>query len=181
VKIRYVFLLLVVCALLSCSVATERDTNSSRPARLASLPDNPCEVLSPAQVSAITGLEVTSAARVPSIDKIVSAQRENREPDPGTICSYVTRSGFGAITIAVPAQADRRAAKYWEVRAKYFKTFPGAAQDVADLGTDAWLSGGATLHVLARGDEHFTLSTQLHQPRSRELLVSIAREVLSQL
>jgi len=180
-KARYIFLLLIIFPLLSCSSATEQDNNASTPTRLASLPDNPCEVLNPARVSAITGLEVSSVKRVPSIEKVVQAQRENREPDLGTICSYETRSDFGAIMIAVPARADRRAAEYWETRAKYFETFSGAAQSVPDLGMDAWLSGGTTLHVLVRGDEYFILSTQMHQPRSRELLVNIAQVVLGQL
>ena len=180
-KTFYVFLLLIRFPLLSCSEAARQGDNASKPAQLASLPDNPCEVLNPAQVSAITGLEVASANRVPSLDKVVRAQRENREPGPGTICLYETRSDFGAIMIAVPTQADRSAAEYWKARAKYFETFPGAAQPVAGLGTDAWLSGGTSLHVLVRGDEHFSLSTQMYQPRSREILISIAQAVSGRL
>lgn len=180
-KNNYICLLLVTFALLSCYTVTGQDNNTSKPARLASLPDNPCEVLNPAQVSAITGFEVTSARRVPSISKVVHAQRENLEPGPGTICSYETRSDFGAITIAVPARADRRAAVYWEIRARYFETFPGAALPVAGLGRDAWVAGGNTLHVLVGEDEYFTISTQMYQPQSRELLVNIARVVLEQL
>ena len=180
-KTLYIFLLLVIFPLLSCSTAPERDDNASKPLQLPSLPDNPCEVLNPAQVSAITGLDVTSVNRVPSLEKAVHAQRENREPGPGTICLYETRSDFGAIMIAVPTRADRSAAEYWETRAKYFETFPGAAQSVAGLGMDAWLSGGTTLHVLAHGDEYFTLSTQMHQPRSREILVNIAQVMLGRL
>lgn len=180
-KIYHISLLLVIIAFSSCSMATEQNNIASRPAQLASLPDNPCEVLSPDQVSAISGLEVTLVNRVPSLTKVVDAERENREPGPGTICNYGTRSDFGAILIAVPARADRRAAKYWEARAKYFETFPGAAQPVAGLGMDAWLSGGTSLHVLVKGDEYFTVSTQMHQPRSREVLVNIAQVVLGQL
>ena len=179
-KINYIFLLLVIFPLLSCSMVTEQDSKASKPVQSSSLPDNPCEVLNPAQVSAIAGVEVTSVNRVPSLAKIVHAQKENREPGPGTICSYETRSDFGAILIAVPARADRRTAEYWETRAKYFETFPGAAQPVAGLGMDAWLSGGTSLHVLVREDEYFTISTQMHQPRSRDLLVDIAKAVLSQ-
>jgi hypothetical protein len=180
-KTRYIPLLLAVFALLSCSRATEQDGNASKPVRLASLPDDPCQVLNPAEVSAITGLEIVSARRVPSIEKVVHAQRENREPGPGAICNYETRSDFGAILIFVPARTDRRAADYWDTRAKYFETFPGAAQPLTGLGTDAWLSGGSTLHVLVRGDEYFTLSTQMSQPRSRELLANIAKVVLGKL
>lgn len=180
-KTYYILLLLAIFPMLSCSVATERDNNGPKPVQSSSLPDDPCEVLNSAQMSAITGLEVTSVNRAPSLAKVVLAQRENREPGPGAICIYETRSEFGAILVAVPARADRRAAEYWEARAKYFETFPGAAQPVEGLGMDAWLSGGAALHVLARGDEHFTVSTQMHHPRSRELLVNVAKVVLGQL
>jgi hypothetical protein len=180
-KTLYTFLLLLVFPLLSCTKATQQDHSPSKPAQLASIPDNPCKVLSPERVAAITGLEVASANRVPSLDKVVQAQRENHEPGPGTICLYETRSDFGAVLIAVPAHAERSADEYWKTRAKYFETFPGAARPVAGLGKDAWLSGGTTLHVLTHGDEHFTLSTQMHQPRSRELLVNIAQGVLGQL
>lgn len=180
-KIHSIFLLLVIFAFSSCSRATEQDENALKPPQPGSLPDNPCAVLNPTQVSAITGLEVTSANRVPSLAKVVDAQRENREPGAGTICNYGTRRDFGAILIAVPARADRRAAKYWEARAKYFETFPGAAEAVADLGMDAWFSGGTSLHVLVRGDEYFTVSLQMPQPRSRELLVNIAQVLMGEL
>lgn len=84
------------------------------PNQTSSLADNPCAVLNPEQVSAITGLEVTTAKRLPSIDKIVRAQNENREPDPGTIWSYETRSNFGSIMIVVPVRKERSAAEYWK-------------------------------------------------------------------
>lgn len=175
---RYIFLLLVIYSLLSCSVATAQHNKRSQPARLASLPDNPCELISAARVSAISGLKVTSVKRVP--DKIAMAQREYRDPGPGNICVYATRSEFGDIMIVVTPRAERSAAKYWKSRAEDFKTFPGSARDVADLGMDAWLSGGKTLSVLVRGDEYFGLMTQMYQPRSHDLLVRIAHAVLGQ-
>lgn len=180
-RTRCIFLLLVIYSLLSCPVATAQANNRSKPARLASLPENPCELISPAQLSAISGLKVTSVKRVPGIAKIDSAQSENRKPGAGTICVYVTSSEFGDIMIAVAPRTDRSAAKYWKSRAEYFESFPGSALDVAKLGMDAWLSGGTGLNVLVRGDEYFSLSTQIYQPRSQELLVSIAQVVLRQL
>lgn len=180
-KSHCVVLLFFTLALLSCSIAAGQDTKTLDPARLVSLPDDPCELLNPSQVSAITGLRVTSAKRVPSISKVIEAQDENREPNPGTICSYETGSEIGAIMIAVPKRADRHAAEYWEARTKYFETFPGSAKAVADLGKDAWLSGGTTLRVLVRGDDYFTVSTQIYQPYSGELVIKIARLVLDQL
>ena len=145
--------------------------------RLVSLPDNPCEVLTAAQVSSVTGLEIPAVQRLPDIMKVVRAQEEQREPDPGIICSYETRSDLGAITIVVPALAERGGATYWAARSRYFKTFPGSARAVAGLGTDAWLGGGNSLVVLV-GDEYFSLSTQQYQPRSGAVLVDIARAVL---
>ena len=148
-------------------------------ARLVSLPDNPCEILTAAQVSSVTGLEIAAVQRLPDIMKVVRAQEEQREPGPGIICSYETRSDLGAITIVVPAQADRRGTTYWESRSRYFKAFPGSARAVAGLGTDAWLGGGNSLVVLV-GDEYLSLSTQQYQPRSRAVLVDIAGAVLEQ-
>jgi hypothetical protein len=145
--------------------------------RLAALPDNPCEILTAAQVSSVTGLEIPAVQRLPDIMKVVRAQEDQREPGPGIICSYETRSDLGAITIVVPTRAERGGATYWEARSRYFKTFPGSARAVAGLGTDAWLGGGNSLTVLV-GDEYFALSTQLHQPRSRAVLIDIARAVL---
>jgi len=184
VKTLYVLIVLASYSLHSCSKPARQDGNASHsatPAQLAFLPDNPCEIIDAAQVSAATGLEVTSANRAPSLDKVVDAQRENREPDPGTICVYETRGNFGAILLSVRPRAERSNAEYWKARAKYFEAFPGTARPVPGLGTDAWFSGGTSLHVLARGDESFTLTTQMVQPRSREVLVNIANVVLSQL
>lgn len=179
-KTRYIFLPLLVIALLSYSLAGEQTDIAPRSTRRSSLPDNPCDVLSPERMSDITGLKITSAKRVPSIKEIVRAQDESREPGLGTICRYETRSDFGEIIIAVPPQADRHAAKYWEARAKYFETFPGSARPVARLGADAWLAGGNGLLVLTAGGEHFSLSTQKYQRRSAEILIGIAKVVLEQ-
>jgi hypothetical protein len=177
-KKYYTWPLLVTFALLQCHIANGQDNTTPKPTQRASLPEDPCDVLTPAQVSAITGLEVTTARRVPSIAKVVQAGDENREPDPGTICSYETGSDFGAITIFVPAVAERRAAVYWGRRAKYFETFPGSAKPVAGLGKDAWAAGGNTLHVLIGEGQYFSLSTQMYQPGSGELLVKLARSVI---
>ena len=143
-----------------------------------SLPDNPCDLLTAAEIADVTGLEVTSIRRQPSIPKLVRAQREDREPEPGTICSFETRSPFGALLIAVPTPAERRGELYWGARSKYFETFPGSAQHIEGLGMDAWLAGGASLRVLVRENEYVMLSTQMYQRQSRELLVQIARSIL---
>jgi len=182
-KSLHITLILISLFLSSCSRSALRETNASEPAKLAhltSLPDNPCEILSAAQMSAASGLQITSAERAPSLEKIVDAQRDHRDPGPGTICVYETRSDFGAILLSVPAAANRSAAEYWKSRTKYLETFPGSARLVPGLGQDSWLSGGTALHVLTRGDESFTISTQMYQPGSRDLLVKIALVVLAQ-
>ena len=176
-KALCIFLLLVSFFLASCSKATRQSGSASlapQQVQLVSLPEDPCAILTVAEVSAASGVEVTSANRVPSLDKIVKAQNENRQPDPGTICSYETRSDFKAIMIYVPPRPEQDASEYWKSRAKYFESYPGSAQPVPGLGVDAWISGGASLHVLARGNEWFTVTTQMYQPRSREILVNIA-------
>jgi hypothetical protein len=141
-------------------------------------PENPCDVLTAAELAEITGLEVTTMRRVPGIAKVVRAQREDREPEPGMICSFETTSPFGAISIAVPPRSDRRSELYWEARSTYFGTFPGSAQHIEALGMDAWLAGGAGLRVLVGENEYLMLSTQIYQRQSRELLVDIARAIL---
>lgn len=151
--------------------------------RLETLPENPCNLLSADELSAVTGLEVTSVQRTPGVGEIVRARRENREPDPGTLCIYETNSDFGAIHVHVRPPAERRASDYWAGRSKYFETFPDSAEPVESLGIDAWLAGKVSLTVLVHENEneYFTLRTQLYQPGSRELLIQIARHILSQL
>lgn len=178
-KLRYILLPLFLVAFTSCARSINQENKISEPAALASLPDNPCDILSADEVSAATGLEVMSATRVPSLSKVVEAQRENREPGPGTICNYQTRGDFGSIMIALPPVLERNSAKYWEVRNKYFEEFP-TERPVPGLGMDAWISGGSTLRVLVKDDHYFTVSTQMNKPGSRELVIKIARAALAQ-
>jgi hypothetical protein len=142
------------------------------------LPDNPCEVLTKAEVASATGLDVREPRRVPNITKVVQAQRSHIAPEPGRICVFDTMSRFGAINIAVLPKAERRG-KYWEARTRYFQTFPGSARVVSELGEDAWLAGGADLHVLLGGDEYVIISAQYYQPEARTLLVELARTIVN--
>jgi hypothetical protein len=147
--------------------------------RLATLPDNPCGLFTPRQLSTITRLNVTTAERTRSLTKVVEAQRQNRDSGPGTICVYDTRSAFAAIDVYIPPHATRATEKYWAVRTQYFQTYRGSAQPIPHVGVDAWLAGGAALHVLIRENEYFIVSTQMYQPQSRELLIRIAVAVLA--
>ena len=146
--------------------------------RFSALPDNPCELLSVSQLAEVTGLPVLAARQVPSIAKLVEAQRENRDPDPGTICSYETGTPVGAISIHVPKRQDRTTVQYWDDRAYYFETFPGSAEPLAGVGADAWISGGASIHALVSENEHFTVSVQHYHPDADELLIRVAQRIL---
>jgi hypothetical protein len=174
----HAMILSVTLMLLSANALPASRVVGQNVAQVVGLPDNPCEVLTRAEMSTITGLDVTAVRREPSIAKMVRAQREHRKAGPGALCSYETRSGFGAITISVPPRAERTSASYWAVRKRYFDTYRGSARVIPGLGLDAWLAGGADLHVLVRQDEYFMLATQTYQRQSRELLVKIATAIL---
>lgn len=148
-------------------------------AQVRSLPENPCEVMTPSQMSTASGLDVTSSARVETIEAIVQARRGGRASGAGTICRYDTSSPFGSIAIEVPA--DRRADAYVSARAAALAAFPGSMTTVAGIGTDAWLVGGASLHVLVRDADYFTVTTQHSRPESRDVLVRIAQRIVADL
>ena len=78
----------------------------------------------------------------------------------------------------VPPSSNRRATHYWEARSKYLERFPTSVHQVEGVGIDAWFSAGATIHVLVDGDDHFTIATQMVHPRSRELVVNLAKAVI---
>jgi hypothetical protein len=114
---------------------------------------------------------------VPSIQAVLSAKRQGRKPEPGTICEFETNSHVGSLSIVVPRRSERRSGLYWEARSKYFETYPGAAQHIQRLAIDAWLAGGVGLTLLVREDEYLMLSTQVYQRQSRDVLVQLARVV----
>ena len=177
-KLYFLVIVVMQLSLLSCSRAPEQLSNGPTAAKEASLPDDPCAILTSARIAEVTGIEIVSVNRVPSLDKVVRAQEENREPGPGTICSYQTHSDLGVLMVMVPSRTDRTAARYWEDRTKYLETFPGSAHHVEGLGADAWFSGGTSLRVLTRGDEYFIVATQMVHPRGREIVVNVAKAVL---
>ncbi len=146
--------------------------------RASTLPDNPCDVLTQDELSRITQLNILSVERVPDIREVVQAEREHREPRPGIICSYGTRTPFNAITIDVPPRPLRTTDRYWAQRTDYFQTYRGSAEPIRGLGQDAWLAARADLRVLIRDGEYFHVATQSYQPQSRELLIRIARAIL---
>jgi hypothetical protein len=165
-------------ALITLLVLSGGGCSSTTPPRAPALPEHPCDLLTAQQVSAITGLEVVEARRVPRSEMII---RDQSAADVGQICNYATRSDVGSIHLIVPPRAERSAAHYWDDREAYFRRFPGSAKPVPGLGSDAWLSGGTTLTVLARPDVYFIIATQMYQKRSRDLVIALARAVLERL
>lgn len=149
--------------------------------RIASLPENPCDLLTRGDVSVATSLRVRRARRVPDIDEIVAAGREGRAARTSTICSYDTGGDLVAITITVPPLSDRNAAAYHSAREAYFRQYPASAKPVAGIGEDAWLAGGTTLHVLAGPSAYFIVATRMVQPNSPDVVAKVARAVLDRL
>jgi hypothetical protein len=150
-------------------------------ARTALLPENPCDLLTPAEVSAATGVPVTAARRRPSIMQEVDAQRDRREPEPGVICTYDTDSEFGEIILSIADKQDRTRDEYWLRRAAYFDTSRALAEYVPGLGEDAWLNGRVGVCVMIRDSEYFAVSIQMPSPRYREVLIGIARAAVDKL
>lgn len=150
-------------------------------ARIASLPENPCELLTRSEVAVATGLRVRQARRVPDIEEIIRAEKEGRAARTNTICSYDTPGDIVAITIIVPPVSDRNSAAYLSQREAYFRQYPGSARHVSGVGEDAWLAGGATLHVLAGKSAYFIVATRMAQPKSPEVVAAVARAVIERL
>ena len=175
---RHILAAALGIAVTAAGSAMSTDAASGRQAATSVLPDSPCDLLSIEEVSRAAGIAVQSMERKPSIRKEVEAQRENREPDPGTICSYEA-ADFGAITVVVPARATRSAAAYWRERAWYFNTYQGSARPVRELGEDAWLAGETSLRVLIHDSDYFSVSTQQYTPASPRIAIRVARAVLA--
>lgn len=151
------------------------------PRRIATLPENPCDLLTRGDVSVATGLRVRRARKVPDIDEIVAAGKAGRPAHTSTICSYDTGGELVAITITVPPLENRNAAAYNSEREAYFRQYPGSAKPITGIGNDAWLAGGTTLHVLAGPNAPFTVATRIAQPNSPDVVAKVARAVVERL
>ena len=146
---------------------------------VASLPENPCELLTAEQVAAATGLRVTGARRMPDIGEIIRAEKEGRTARVNTICSYDTPTEFESITIIVPPVSDQSSAAFRKAREDYSRR--SRAEPIAGLGEDAWLAAGTTLHVLAGKSAQFIVATRAHQDSSRDVVIAVANAVLARL
>ena len=149
--------------------------------RIATVPENPCELLTRGEVAVATGLRVRQARRVPDIEEIIQSEKEGRPARTSTICSYDTPTDIVAITIIVPPVSERGSAAYVSAREAYFRQYPGSGRHVSGIGEDAWLAAGTTLHVLAGKNANFIVATRTAQPNSPDVVVAVARAVLQKL
>lgn len=147
--------------------------------KVASLPENPCELLTAREVSAAGGQHVSNAHRVPDIGEIIRAEREGRTARANNICAYDTMNEIGGVTIIVPPVSEQSSAAYHKAREDYFRQFSGAKID--GLGEDAWLAGGTTLHVLAGKNAQFIVATRTARDGSRDIVIGVAKAVLARL
>jgi hypothetical protein len=114
---------------------------------------------------------------VPDIGEIIRAEKEGRTARANTICSYETPSEFESITIIVPPVSDQSSVAYRKAREDYLARF--RAEPITGLGQDAWLSAETTLHVLAGETAQFIVSTRANREGSRDVVIAVAKAVLS--
>ncbi len=169
--------LLVLCAACSSHHTNVESTPAPARATITSLPENACELLSPAQISAAIGKGVTRGRRVPDIGEILRADNESRVPRERAICSYDTPSDFGSIVIIVPSVSQQNPAAFQRIRDEYSRR--GHPQQIEGLGEDAWLESGGALHVLAGKNAQFIVATRTPRETPRETLIAVARAVLN--
>ena len=141
-------------------------------------PDDPCEVLSADDVAAASGLPIRNARRIPDIGEIVRATREGRRPRVSAVCSYDGETD-AEITISIPAVADQNASAYMKERDAYFEQSHG--QHVSGVGADAWLGGGAALHVLVGKNAQFVVGARNASEKSRDAVVAVAKAAIARL
>jgi hypothetical protein len=175
---RIVLTAILLAVSAGCSNHSPDSGGKPAPAPLTALPSDPCAILGRRVVATTVDGAVTSAERVANLAKTIATQNEGRPAGPGTLCDYHTDTRFGSIFLRVPIDSERSSEAYWSGRRRYFDAFPGSAKLVSGLGQDAWLGGGAMLHVLIREGAHFSLSTQLYQRDSERVLIELAREAL---
>ena len=165
--------LAALCA--DCRWADRASDPQARP-RLAAVPENPCDVLTAGEVSAITGVTVVEARRVRSI-----LDETELPHGPGSICRYRVADTSLAIRVSIPPGPIRGAAEYRKIRDAYVRSWPDQVQQLHGLGADAWMEGGNWIYVLVREDLYFTVMAEVRLPRSRDALIDLARAVLERL
>lgn len=174
----------LTCACSSGHTPAAGTTTAPSPLRqrtIMMLPDNPCELLTPAQVSAAAGIAIQSARRIPDIGEIVRAEREHRPPRAGVICNYDSNAPVGDIVIAIPEPSLQSVSAFRKERDEYMRNYPGSGQHIEGIGYEAWLAGGNTLHVLAARNAQFVVGTRYWQPNSRDVVVGVAKSVMSRI
>ncbi|MFN2601602.1 MAG: hypothetical protein ABR582_02470 [Gemmatimonadaceae bacterium] len=148
-------------------------------ATITSLPENACQLLSAAQLSAAIGKGVTRGRRVPDIGEILRADNEGRVPRERAVCSYDTVNEFGSIVIIVPSVSQQNPAAFQRARDEYSQR--SHAEQIEGLGEDAWVESGGAVHVLAGKNAQFIVATRTPREMSREMLIATARAVVARL
>jgi hypothetical protein len=168
--------LLVLCV--ACSSRHTNVESAPAPARttITSLPENACEILSPAQLAAAIGRGVTRGRRVPDIGEILRADNESRVPRERAICSYDTLNEFGSIVIIVPSVSQQNTAAFQRARDEYSQR--SHAEQIEGLGEDAWIESGGALHVLAGKNAQFIVATRTPRQTPRETLIAVAQAII---
>jgi hypothetical protein len=141
-------------------------------------PDDPCGVLSANDVAAASGFRILAARRIPDIGEIVRATKEGRRARVSAICSYDGETD-AEITISIPPVADQNAAAYMKDRDANFEQSHG--QHVPGVGEDAWLGGGAALHVLVGKNAQFVVGARNASDKSRDAVVAVAKAAIARL
>lgn len=144
------------------------------------VPDNPCELLTVAQVEQASGLKVINSRRVRSRGEDLQTP-----PPPGSICHYET-AAYGLISwisLAVQRPPVATPAAYREARDSYFATYAGSGRAVPGVGQDAYIRGGAIIVVLVRDDLQFWVMVQHADSGdvSAGILTSVAKVLVRRL
>ena len=110
------------------------------------LPDDPCALVSPADVEAATDSTVTRSGPIPDWRKRLAT---DRDPNP---CEYVTDGEHGSIAVYVDPHG---AADFTRMRDKD----PVNSEAIDGLGDEAFVFGLAVLYVRVAGG-YFAMKTQ---------------------
>lgn len=176
-------------AILAAAVAACSSGSGSRPTPVTPVvsskldrpflfPDDPCDLLTPGDVASASGVPVNSARRVPDIGEIIRAQKEHRAAHASAVCSYDGERD-AEITISIPAVADQNAAAYLKERDAYFSQSHG--EQVSGVGQDAWIGGGAALHVLVGKHGQFVVAAMNAGEKSRDAVIRVAKAAIAKL
>jgi len=162
-----------------CGVLTLALAVGCSSAKLAALPENPCDLLSARQVAAATGLEIVAVKRVLSQRQSIEAGKPGYQPPAGSICSYETRSQLGSISIIPPLRRGPLGTR--SAAPNCGPPVAPSARSVSSPDGRFWGSGG-TIAVCVGPDLIVWISVQMaHERRASDAAVGVARAILQRL